>query len=288
MEGVVAGTETVPNDHLIEENPRTFSRVLIIILALAGLGILGYLTYLHYANTQSFCDISAEVSCDVVTTSIYSEIFGIPVSLMGMGYFGLILLLATYKFRPATFQTIYYVALFFLVPALYFTFLEYYSIKSFCIMCESSKAVLLLIMVVAGAARPNIGEKITGKSAFTVFAALTYTAVVFFAHNANVTKEDYTPFVNSLNEKGVVYYKSVKCNNCKRQEQLLGDAYLKMKSVECHPEGVNPQPELCLSKRIDKTPTFTIEVDGVEISRIVGLQSLQDLADWAGVELERQ
>jgi thiol-disulfide isomerase/thioredoxin len=88
-----------------------------------------------------------------------------------------------------------------------------------------------------------------------------------------------------LNEEGVVYYKSKICNNCKRQEALLGEAYKKLNSVECHPDGVDPQPELCLSKGIKKTPTFLIEENGEEVKRLEGLQPLDDLAEWAGVEL---
>ena len=66
---------------------RTIYRFLITSAALLGLVIMSYLTYIHYANTSSFCDISKEVSCDVVTTSLYSEVFGLPVSVLGLGYF---------------------------------------------------------------------------------------------------------------------------------------------------------------------------------------------------------
>jgi protein-disulfide isomerase/uncharacterized membrane protein len=40
------------------------------------------------ATGTSFCSVSATFDCDLVNTSAASELFGIPISLLGMGYFG--------------------------------------------------------------------------------------------------------------------------------------------------------------------------------------------------------
>src|SRR3972149_850565 len=90
----------------------------IVLCALAGIGIMSYLTYIHYSQSKSFCDISQEVSCDVVTTSIYSEIFGIPVSVLGLLFFAAVLFLVI-KRRDKAFQTLFIVTLFALIPSLY-------------------------------------------------------------------------------------------------------------------------------------------------------------------------
>ena len=72
------------------QDPHALLRKVIIVLSLLGLVIMTYLTYIHFAKAKSFCDLSETVSCDVVTTSIYSEIFGIPVSILGLGYFAFV------------------------------------------------------------------------------------------------------------------------------------------------------------------------------------------------------
>src|SRR3989344_6339409 len=113
-----------------------FIRIAITLLALGGLGIMSYLTYLHYSGVQSFCDISEEISCDVVTTSIYSEIFGIPMSLLGMGYFITALVLLWWKWKPERYLVIFLLTLFALIPSLYLSFLEFFVIKAFCVLCE--------------------------------------------------------------------------------------------------------------------------------------------------------
>ena len=270
--------------------PSLFSlpRILILSLSIIGFGIMAYLTYIHYANTKSFCDISETVSCDVVTTSIYSEIFGLPISILGLGYFGLTFLLSAFYRKKLFYQLIFLLTLFVLIPSYYFTALEAFVIKAFCILCETSKILMLAILITSFAAMKEKFSAVLRLAIPVIIAGLVAAGVTYFAQTGNVVKRDNTAFVQALNVKGVVYYKSVKCNNCKRQEKLFGEYIKKLNSVECHPEGENPQPELCLAKGIKKTPTFLIEEGGVEVKRLEGLQQLDDLAKWAQVPFENK
>src|SRR3989344_2761163 len=176
-------------------------RTLIAIFAIVGIAIMSYLTYIHYANQQSFCDISESVSCDVVTTSIYSEIFGVPVSLLGLGYFILALGLILSKQTPAGFQTIFLITLFVLIPSLYLSSLELFVIQSICILCESSKVLMIAILVTSYlAARPH--RAITARLIMPVLiAGIVASGVTYFAQTGNVEKKDYSEFVGCLNEK---------------------------------------------------------------------------------------
>jgi len=261
-------------------------RILIFVLSLVGFGIMAYLTYIHYANAQSFCDLSEKISCDVVTTSIYSEIFGFPISILGLGYFGLTFLLTVFYRKKVFYQLLFLLTLFVLIPSYYFTALEAFVIKAFCILCEASKVLMLATLVISFVAMKEKFSVVLRIAIPVIIAGLVAAGVTYFAQTGNVVKRDYTAFVQALNQEGVVYYKSVKCNNCKRQEKLFGEYIKKLNSVECHPEGVNPQPELCLKKGIKKTPTFLIEENGVEVKRLEGLQPLEDLAKWAQVPFE--
>src|SRR3990170_3740849 len=198
-------------------------RRLVAALSLIGLGIMAYLTYIHYANAQSFCDISETVSCDVVTTSLYSEIFGLPVSILGLGYFALTLLLTLFGKGNGVFQAIFFLTLFVLIPSYYLTAVEAFVIKAFCILCETSKLLMLAILVTSFVAMKQKASIVFRMAIPIVLAGFVAAGVTYFAQNAKTTTKDHTPFVEALNEKGVVYYKSVKCTNCKRQEALLGE-----------------------------------------------------------------
>lgn len=65
-------------------------RVYTAIAAISALGFFVslYATYLHFsAGPSTLCNINATFNCDVVNKGIYSEVFGIPISVLGMiGY----------------------------------------------------------------------------------------------------------------------------------------------------------------------------------------------------------
>ena len=61
----------------------------ILVLSLIGFIISLYLVKNHYEGSQqgSFCDFNAVASCSIVNTSIYSELFNVPVALLGALWF---------------------------------------------------------------------------------------------------------------------------------------------------------------------------------------------------------
>ena len=275
------------SDETKKEPLTKIPRLLISILSLVGFGIMAYLTYIHFTEASSVCDINEKLSCDAVTTSIYSEIFGIPISIMGLGYFGLTFLLSIFQRTKAFYQTIFYLTVFVLIPSYYFTALEAFVIKAFCILCETSKILMILIAGTSFVAMKEKFPTVFRMAIPIVIAGVVVSGVTYFAQTSVVAKKDYTPFVEALNEKGLVYYKSYTCSNCKKQEQMIGPAYKKLNSVECHPKGPNGNPQLCLDRGIEHTPTFMIEKNGEVLKKIEGVQKLEDLAKWAGVPVEK-
>ncbi len=56
-------------------------RAAILVLAIAGAGIAGYLTYAHYAAVAPICTTGG---CEKVQRSSYAEIASVPVALLGL------------------------------------------------------------------------------------------------------------------------------------------------------------------------------------------------------------
>lgn len=94
----------------------------------------------------------------------------------------------------------------------------------------------------------------------------------------------YDNLAQCLSDQQVVMYSSITCAVCARVRKTFGQSYKYLNVVECHPKGNNPQPGLCLQKRIEKTPTWIIEKDGKEIKRTTGFSGVEDLASFAGCE----
>ena len=65
-------------------------RLAAIILALVGLGVASYLTYIHYKGIDPACGMGA--NCVKVQTSEWSKLAGVPVALLGLIGYVLILI----------------------------------------------------------------------------------------------------------------------------------------------------------------------------------------------------
>lgn len=77
-------------------------KITIIMLGLIGIVDSSYLTYSHFLLHPLAC-FSNEVvkvnSCQVVTDSIYSTVLGVPLALIGMGYYITVTVLGALSFK---------------------------------------------------------------------------------------------------------------------------------------------------------------------------------------------
>jgi vitamin-K-epoxide reductase (warfarin-sensitive) len=124
---------------------------LIAILSLAGVIVSAVSLQRHYAKSATaFCDFSQKFSCDIVNRSEQSSIIGIPVAGIGVAGYAALLVLATFsKSRPETSNRLLGAALVGLAFALYLTYVEAYELETWCILCLTSLALILLISVAA-------------------------------------------------------------------------------------------------------------------------------------------
>src|SRR5438270_12714780 len=59
-------------------------------LALIGIGVAAYLTYVHYSGVRVAC-LAGRGGCETVQASAYSKLAGVPVALLGLiGYVALL------------------------------------------------------------------------------------------------------------------------------------------------------------------------------------------------------
>ena len=57
-------------------------------ITIAGTAVAVYLTIVHYTSSKLLaCASTGVVNCERVTTSAQSEVFGVPVALLGLGWF---------------------------------------------------------------------------------------------------------------------------------------------------------------------------------------------------------
>ncbi|HEU0250159.1 MAG TPA: vitamin K epoxide reductase family protein [Solirubrobacteraceae bacterium] len=146
---------------------RRVLRILMIVLTVLGIGIASYVTYVHYAGIKPAC--TAGESCTKVQTSIYSELAGVPVALMGLiGYIAILATLLAPESERTRFATLVLTLGGFGFSA-YLTYRELFSIHAICEWCVTS-AILMTILMLLSAWRfmrgavssPGSGSAYTG------------------------------------------------------------------------------------------------------------------------------
>ena len=115
-------------------------------LAVVGIGIAGYLTYVHYADLKPLCLASG--GCETVQSSQYAKLAGIPVAAIGL--VGYVLILASSWIRGELGK--------FLGAGLglvgfgfsaYLTYRELFTIDAICQWCVAS-AILMTLLAILG------------------------------------------------------------------------------------------------------------------------------------------
>jgi uncharacterized membrane protein len=124
------------------------------VVALIGLGVASYLTYVHYAGSAPVCLSSG--GCEKVQSSHYSKLAGVPVSVLGLvGYAGLLAsLLVPGESGLFTGALIALIGFGFSV---YLTYLELFKIHAICQWCVAS-AVLMTVLAVLTVLRLLVAE----------------------------------------------------------------------------------------------------------------------------------
>jgi uncharacterized membrane protein len=122
-------------------------RITMIVLATIGVGLASYLTYIHYAGIKPAC--TAGESCTKVQTSVYSELAGVPVALMGLlGYIAILGSLSIPESERTRFATLVLTLAGFGFSA-YLTYRELFSIHAICEWCVTSAGIMTLLTILA-------------------------------------------------------------------------------------------------------------------------------------------
>ena len=117
----------------------------MIALTLVGVGVATYLTIIHYAGINPLCGRNGG-GCEIVQTSAYSKLVGVPVALIGLiGYVAILASLLAPENETSRFATVAFTVIGFGFSA-YLTYRELFSIHHICEWCVSSAVIVTLLM----------------------------------------------------------------------------------------------------------------------------------------------
>jgi uncharacterized membrane protein len=129
----------------------------LALLGLPGSAIAAYLTYSHWADEPTVCGGIGE--CELVQTSEYSDIAGVPVALLGLLFFLVMPVVALARMRrlPVALEWAQPVALSMALSATafvgYLTYVELFVLEAICVWCVGLATITIasLAMTVWGA-----------------------------------------------------------------------------------------------------------------------------------------
>jgi uncharacterized membrane protein len=250
-------------------------------LAVIGMGLAGYLTYAAWTLEQvAFCTEGS--ACDVVLSSQWATLFGMPTAFWGFLTYALLAAVAWNKRTEAQWKTAGLIAFFGVLYSLYLTGVSFFVLDAACPYCLTSLALMLAILAVVLFQRP---KQMSGFSwgpwlAKSVAPALVII-VVLHLHYAGYwgrTAAAEDPWVRGLavhlTKIDAKFYGAFWCPACKQQKEMFGSSAERIPYVECSPGGQRaPVAQVCRDARVESYPTWTI--DG---QRLVGVQTLEALA----------
>lgn len=127
---------------------RLFSRRIVLgVLAVVGLLISAYLTWVHFMGVAPVC-VGGSGGCETVQTSSYATIFGVPIAVLGLVGYGGLLFSALLRGVAGVYLG-FLVALVGVLFSAYLTYLEVFVIHAICEWCVASAALMVAALVCA-------------------------------------------------------------------------------------------------------------------------------------------
>jgi uncharacterized membrane protein len=122
-------------------------RGVALVLSVLGIGVAGYLTFIHFFGLEAVC-LGGGGGCERVQSSDQSKLLGIPVAVLGLGAY--LVLTAANLARTETARIV--AALTALVGfgfSAYLTYLELFVIDAICEWCVISAVLMTALLVVS-------------------------------------------------------------------------------------------------------------------------------------------
>jgi uncharacterized membrane protein/glutaredoxin len=265
--------------------------------AVVGLLISSYLLLLDLTGSSAVCVAGAD--CDIVRASAYGRVFGLPMALLGVGYFlavGVTALLRA-PWQPRLLQLLGGVGL---GAAMLFVVVQGLVLQAWCPYCLVADAAALTIAArvfwrTAAEATGRLASRraalaqglagaglavavlLVGYAAGPAAPAATAAPEAGVAAPVNPEAARLVALADHLRESGAVFYGAYWCPHCQNQKKMFGEAASRLPYVECDPRGAGASPAACQAAGVRAYPTWVIGGQAIE-----GELSTSELARRSG------
>lgn len=250
----------------------------LLPLAAAGVVLSAYLLWARAAHAPIYCPLGS--GCDIVQSSRYAAVFGVPVALLGLVFYAILFLLASRPMDPARrFTLALPVAAAGAGASVVFTTVQQVAIRATCSLCVISALLTLAVLAVLLWRRPaRIRWTAWGAGAAALAAAVVFLLSGYAASRPLTAEQTYAAgLARHLTASGVKLYGAYWCPHCVDQKALFGQAASLLPYVECDGRSPEGRPAECAAAAVRVFPTW--DING---TRYEGVLSLERLAALTG------
>ncbi|MEK7083684.1 MAG: vitamin K epoxide reductase family protein [Patescibacteria group bacterium] len=122
--------------------------IVFLIISLLGFIDATFLSVKHFTGGHLTCSIFS--GCNIVANSQFSQIFGVPVALLGALYYFTVFILAVAYLdmkKEKILRTISLLTPIGLLASLWFVFLQFFILKAICLYCMMSATTSTLLFI---------------------------------------------------------------------------------------------------------------------------------------------
>ena len=240
------------------------------LLGLAGLGVLltGYLTAVAwFGEHPAWC--GAESGCDIVQSSRWSTLLGLPMALWGLLTYAILAGLAwRLRSRPSAWGAMLLFACIGAGVSWFLTLVSVFAIEAVCEYCLASFVLMNLLLVLTIVRRPSLTPDRGWRKALPLPVGAAIVLVLGLhlhfegAFDPAAGPED--PYLKALathlQESGARFYGAYWCRACQEQKALFAASAKRLPYTECAPSGPNgPLTAACTVQDIRRYPTWLVE-----------------------------
>ena len=239
------------------------------LLALSGLGIVltGYLSWTAFSGGP-VQGCSAGGGCDIVLTSRWATLFGLPTAFWGLLAYTGLAAVAFVRRADRHWSYAWTAALFGVCYSVYLTVVSLAILESACPYCLTSLGLMSATLALVVWQRPPEMAHRTWAGLAAGRGALA--ALIILLLHANYVAPQAEPagpedpmaraLAEYLTDEGALFYGASWCPHCQEQKRLFGASASRLPYIECSPAGPNtPQAPSCNRASVRSYPTWVIK-----------------------------
>lgn len=265
----------------------------LLALSCVGIALTAYLSWASLSGgTVQGCPAGG--GCEIVLTSRWATLFGLPTALWGLLAYASLGAIAFVRRADTHWSLAWTVALFGVCYSVYLTIVSLTILGSTCPYCLTSLGLMTAALALVAYQRP---PQMTQRSWVRLAASRGALAavVILFVHAANVRPQaepsgpedpDVRALAEHLSAKGALFYGASWCPHCVDQKLLFGASAKRLPYIECSPGGRGaPQAPSCNRAGIRSYPTWIIDGQAfpgevLSLSRLANLTAFPSAAHF--------